>query len=319
MLPHLGVGDPLVMCEPSELERELHESLAPWAAEHSQRYQDIATLPYDPRRFKSQQIRHGVTRTRFESADARISGLERLLSESFGSALGVNPARVREALAPVAGSLRSRLRSGQSVVLVTAHADALHDVGVFCGGLAITLRDASLIRRNGAILNKVMTRETFRGAPIEKLFALFGNVYWVIPETPSADRWGIPHAARSYVNTAAMRAVVKDMRRGIVLTIAPSGSVIHRSADSGEDSLEIPPVGASTASLVARFDAYLPAVMWGGDVLVGPVSPTKSTPLTDRSRRKRLEESLMNSIMEDLAAMATDAAGTPVRYRGTRS
>src|SRR5262249_40368959 len=184
-------------------------------------------------------------------------------------------------------ALASYLEAGKNVAILVSHAGGFEDMGVFAGAVSVALEQPELIARSGVIVNKVMTRETYKGHPIRDLYRYFANVYWVIPDTESMARWGLDDDLARYVNVNATRALVSDMKQGVVLTFAPGGSAMREIRnDSGTlVSLEIPSMGSGTVNLISRFDAYLTGVVWKDAVALGPL--TALPPLAAVSAHER--------------------------------
>lgn len=294
----------------AELEDELHVALGSWAADHVRRYPGLEALPYDPAKYPSQRLDVPVTRTDFEHETALADDLQEVLRIGYESALALDASRVEASLSSLVPQLVESLERRESIVVLAAHADLLHDVGVIAGGIALGLREPELIRRNGTILNKVMSRETFAGVPIAELFHMFGNIYWAIPETANRDRWKIPSAAVDYLNTSSMRALLADMRRGLVLTIAPTGSASRRvSEDGGPESLYVPPISDATANLISRFDGYASAVFWEGRLLTTGLT---RIPKGGSGDRRQHYLSLADSIMAEMGELISEASGLPI-------
>jgi hypothetical protein len=200
--------------------------------------------------------------------------------------------------------------------VLTAHADQLHDIGALCAGFAVSFADRDLVARNGTILNKVMSRESFRGTPIEELFRPFGNVYWVIPATASADRWGLSPDVVAKINAAALRRVAEDMRAGLLLTFAPSGSAMRRVVDEQGrlQSLVIPDVAPGTANLICRFDAYLVAALWNGRVALGPVIEIPQATGRARAERAQRQRDVVIPALSQMATLVADLAEVSVTH-----
>jgi hypothetical protein len=301
------------------MERRLHTALARWADDHSRRYPGIEVLAYEPDRYPGQRIDTSVTRTRFELEGDQPAGLDTRLRNEFEKTLGVRALHVSDAVAPWVDKLKRLLAHRGRAIVLTAHADLIHDIGVISGGLAIALEDVELIRRNGTILNKVMSREAFAGLPIPELFGSFANVYWVIPETENAVRWGVSEELSSYVNANAMRTLLGDMRGGILLTIAPSGTAMRAVTDASGRivRLNIPPVSRSTANLIGRFDAYAIGVLFAGQIAVGPLTPLQSMKASSRGEKRIEQQRRVVGIMEEMAMVVSSAAGVPVSYEAS--
>ena len=207
-------------------EVEFHLGLEAWAREHARRYPDMGVIDYDPARYPGQCIETSRSDAVVDDGTGR-----RRCGMIYERTMGAEGAATLAALGTPAVEIRRLLSAGKNVAVLTAHADQLHDIGALCAGFAVAFADRDLVARNGTILNKVMSRESFRGTPIEELFRPFGNVYWVIPATASADRWGLSPEVVARINGAALRRVAEDMRAGLLLTFAPGGSAMRRVVD----------------------------------------------------------------------------------------
>ena len=295
----------------------LHESLGLWARDHASRYPDIAVVEYDPDARPEQRIDAFKTPVSIALGSMPPDVLIESLRKGYAKTLGSVSLAAIETVADALGDRAKQfLIDRRSIAILVGHADQLHDIGVLCGAVAIFLGSAEGVGRNGTILNKAMTRESFRSTPIADLFASFGNVYWVIPESASASRWRVPPEVANYVNTGAMRSMMTDMRKGIVLTFAPSGSAMRQefSNDGTLKSLVIPSVGSATVNLISRFDAVVVAATWQNQIRVSPLTPLPPPPRGDRSTRDRERRKILASIMDRMASMTAELAGVPVRY-----
>ena len=297
-------------------EAALHHALGLWAAEHAARYPEVAVLPHEPASFPAQRLDVAKTEPTREIDGLPPEELKAALRERYERVIGRDAVAALEGIQRLAPDVAALLRGGGSLAVLTAHVDGLHDIGMFCGGLAAALADAALIRRNGSILNKVMSRETFRGQPIASLFGLFGNVYWVIPETDSARRFGIPAELASSINRRAMQALLADLRSGgVSLTLAPSGSAMRARRDGAGtlEALEMPAIAAGTAHLIGRFDAYVTAVLWQGRIRIGPLERIAARQAKGRAERAAAEAALADRVAAEIAAAVEELAGVPVR------
>jgi hypothetical protein len=301
----------------------LHLGLEAWAREHARRYPDIGVLAYDPSRYPGQRIETSKSDAVVGTARGSDGDDVAVMRALYERTMGAEGAATLAALGTQALEIKRLLRAGRNVAVLTAHADQLHDIGALCAGFAVAFADRDLVHRNGTILNKVMSRESFRGTPIEELFRPFGNVYWVIPATASADRWQLPPDLVSRINGAALRRVAEDMRAGVLLTFAPGGSAMQRVVD--EDgrlkSLVIPDVAPGTANLICRFDAYLVAALWNGRVALGPVveiadrtsdSNAKGQQRPERAQRHR---DVVAHALNEMATLVADLAGVSVAHQ----
>jgi hypothetical protein len=301
---------------PQDAETVFHEALGRWAQEHARRYgDDITVLPYEPAHRPEQHIE--TFKTSAESAEMPPTQLGDILRAAYERILGIEASEAMRTFSKGVGlEIRELLLAGRNVAILTAHADKLHDIGTLCGGIAVCLGRSDLIQRNGTLLSKVMSRERFRGVAIAQLFSSFGNVYWVIPESDSAQRWGVTSQISRHVNSNAIGAVLRDMRNGIVLTFAPSGSAMRQQKGRSGSirSLIIPRVGDGTAHLLSRFDAYVASAIWDGQIAIGPVVPLDRSSRNVSYARREHHSLVVAHAMKELAQLTEDLAGVPVRY-----
>jgi hypothetical protein len=292
-------------------ERELHEALGHWAHDHADRFDDIDVLGYDPGRRPEQRLATAKTVPEPCGDPGTTVGS---LGEVYAAILGDEAGRAHAAFAEgLGGELRAWLAAGRNVAVVTAHADRLHDIGTLYGAVAIALEESGLIGRNATILNKVMSREAFRGTPVARILARFGAIYWVIPDTANAERWGISPRVSSYINANAMRALLTDMRSGLVITLAPSGTAMRPQLGPSGDvqSLMIPRIGEGTAHLLSRFDAYVAGAVWEGRVTLGEL--TALSPRRGKSREAG-ERFAVEAVASAMIEVTQNATGLPVHY-----
>ena len=219
-------------------ESAFQEGLARWAADHASRYPEIGVAEYAPDERPEQRI--GTFKSPARAHGDRGTDVRPTMLRAFENALGERALSVVDDLRRVDGSspapiarIEQVLSSGRSVALLTAHAEGFEDIGTFSAALALASSDPEFAGRNGVILNKVMSRELFRGQPMVDRFALFSNVYWVVPDTANTRRWGLPDQVVQYVNGGAMKTLMGDLRRGVVVTYAPAGSVMTPEQDGG--------------------------------------------------------------------------------------
>jgi hypothetical protein len=309
-----------------QTERRLHRALAAWAADHAARYPSVTVSDYQPSIRPEQRIDAFKT-----PLDERIPLLPReqrhvLMWEHYDVGLGnAGRAVVAAFMEPPGGSPKGRpvvqelidlLRLGKSVALLSPHADRLEDIGIVAAALAIAMEDPRLLMRNGLILNKVMTRELFKGVPMVDMFRPFGNIYWVIPDTASTERWAIPDDVKRYINLNAMRALLGDIATGSLVTFAPTGTLMQRVVDRNGalEGLHIPPIARGSLNLIARFDAYLVTAQWRDQFLLGPITPVSPSKQLGGRAKKRDANELLEEILGSMATLTERLAGVPVSY-----
>jgi hypothetical protein len=286
----------------------LHDALGRWAQEHAHRYPDMGVLDYDPAARPEQRLNTfkspirlqagalgAAARSRFETTMGPAAGHALAALDRHGSNGGASP---RDAIA-------DRISAGRTVAVLVAHAGGFEDMGVFPGAVAVALGEPDLVARNAVILNKVMTRETYKGHPVRDLYAVFANLYWVIPSTESMTRWNLDPGVVRYMNVKALRAIRTDMAEGMVMTLAPGGSAMREIRDdSGRlTSLRLPPIASATAGLIERFDSYMCGAFWQHEIALGPVREI-SVPVG------RLEQ----DVLAEMAELTRSLVGVPVTH-----
>jgi hypothetical protein len=237
-----------------------------------------------------------AARAQFEATMGPAAGHALRALDERGSNGGPSP---RDAIA-------DRLGAGRSVAVLVAHAGGFEDMGVFPGAVAVALEEPDLVARNAVILNKVMTRETYKGHSVRDLYSAFANVYWVIPSTESMTRWNLDPGVVRYMNVKALRAIRTDMAKGMVMTLAPGGSAMGEIRDSSGrlTSLELPPIASATAGLIERFDSYICGAFWEHEIALGPVREIAAAGPGE----------LEHQILEEMAELTRSLVGAQVSY-----
>jgi hypothetical protein len=279
-------------------EAELHLSFTAWVADHAKRIAGISDIGYDPGRYPAQRLVEAKTEagplSRWVPPPIFLRVLERKLASILRSRDAAD--RVIDEFRGVAPEVAALLDEKRSVALLAGHSDNLFDVAYCLAGLQISFGTTRYIRRTGIIVNKLMTREAFRGTPMVDTLKLLCNVYWVIPDTESTRAWGVPEGAARRVNAGALQALEKDLARGVLVGIIPTGTAARQEMVDGRLRLTMPAISAGTARLLQRFDAFLPVAMWD--------HVPKSAPLSLDA----------NEAIGSLVSMTAELAGASVVY-----
>jgi hypothetical protein len=280
------------------LEAELHQSFTPWVADHAARIPQISDLGYDTKRYPEQRLRESKSETgalsRWVPSRIFLWVLKRKLASVLRSPEKAE--RIIAAFRDVAPGVAEMLDSGKSVALLAGHTDNLFDIAYALAGVQISFGTTRYIRRTGIIVNKLMTREAFRGTPMARTLELLSSVYWVVPDTESTRRWGVPEEAARIVNSVALEALEADLRRGVLVGVIPAGTAARHEYVDGELRVTMPDISPGTARLLSRFDAFLPVAMWD-DV-------AKAEPLCED----------VNTAIDELAAATAELTGASVLY-----
>src|SRR5262249_54422032 len=121
------------------------------------------------------------------------------------------------------------------------------------------------------------------------------------------------------VNANAMRTLLRDMREGIVLTLAPTGSAMRPeyAPDGNLRRIVVPPVTQSTAKLICHFDAYIVGTLWLGRFRVGGLGASRAPAGATQRGREDEGRRVVAEAMETVAALTQELAGVPVTYAGS--
>jgi hypothetical protein len=267
-------------------------------ADHARRIPQISDLGYDPKRYPAQKIRQSKSEagalSRWVPSRVFLWVLRRKLASVLRSREKAD--RVIATFRDVAPGVAELLDDGKSVALLTGHTDNLFDIAFALAGVQISFGTTRYIRRTGMIVNKLMTREAYRGTPMLKTLALLCNVYWVIPDTESTRRWGIPDEAARIVNASALEALQADLRRGVLVGVIPTGTAARLERVDGGLRVTMPHISSGTARLLSRFHHFLPVAMWDDEA--------KAMPLCQD----------VNTAIDELAAATAELAGASVLY-----
>ena len=290
----------------ASLELALHRGLGRWARQHAERYPSVGVLPYAPSRYPDQAIDVALSHTR-RPTNHQLEALRQFyLGASAGTASSLAAFTTsRPGEIDTGTAIRNLVEAGRRVAVLSAHAERLDDVGELLGAVAVAAGTPDFFPLNSVILNKVMSRETFRGTPVVDLLQPYANIYWAIPDSGNARRWHIPDEAVRYVNLRMVRALLRGLRTGAAVTFAPAGSamITHRNRSGDPETLEFPLIGSATKKLLRRFDNYVLAVRWQDTVLVeGPYFLDPELLIDDAT----------SQVMEGLRTLVTSASGLPV-------
>lgn len=290
-------------------------ALDEWAASLIERHGNgyLALLPYDP---ENEYHRNDVVKLEPKNPSIRTAhedGCTAVGAKNFGPLMG-DLRRMPDAYGHPYGTMR-QIKSwlgvkNHNVAITTNHVDLI-DIAIAQAALFWALEDDDLAYQSGIIVNKALTRISFRGIPVVDLLRNNGSVYFNLPK--SAAKYGITAEESTDFNRRMGRRLGNDLRtlqrsgKSMLLALALSGS----TAKALEDSyLQIPDVDSATEKLIlGRFRFVLPLAMhcanipkdkdWYaiGDpvVLGGPAD--------------------VDRLMEEMAAVTSALAERPVLYK----
>ena len=196
------------------------------------------------------------------------------------SALERQRGRVIGEFRGVAAEVARLLDEKRSVALVAGHSDNLFDVAYCLAGLQVSFGTTRYIRRTGIIVNKLMTREAFRGTPMTD--TLEASLQRLLGHPGHGEHAHVGRSGRSLAGRQPWRP--RGTQDGSRPRCArrhhpdrdggPPGDRRRRSAP--DDAADLSRDGA----VAERFDAFLPVAMWD-DV------PPRRASLLRRERRNR--------------------------------
>ncbi len=165
--------------------------------------------------------------------------------------------------------LNNNHAQGKNTLVVTSHIN-FQEMGYVKALRHLAKQDRDLINKNGVVLNKLMTRQEYRGKKLTNQFKPLGNVYFSSPKSLSAEKYGIPDSASDLTNALFKKVLLPDLKAGgLELDIALSGSEVKPVLD--EDGVfehyRIPEIHQSSAKLVEDFDDAVAITLVGPPVL----------------------------------------------------
>ena len=200
---------------------------------------------------------------------------------------------------------------------VTSHF-SFTELGQFKALRFVGKKDRPNITSSGVLLNKLMTRQSYRGRKIVDLFTPLSNVYFSYPKSASAERHGVSVEATNLGNALFKKVLKPDLEKGgMEMDIALTGKqIVPIKTESGEvDHYEIPPVDQASAKLVEDFDDIIPATIINSPVTgryemeIGEVIDVQELLKTNSSAE------IVDSIYDGIALSVEKFTGKEVDYR----
>lgn len=315
-------------------EQELHASFDDWSAEHEQRPGNgLSAIPYDPVLYPEQSLLEARTRAEalYPWLPDRLyyTGFELKVAKSLGASAVRRLLKQFESQPTSANNpdsllqtLRINQQEGKNTAVVSPHIK-LSELGYLKGLRFLAKKDRHNIDKSGTILNKLMTREVYRGKPLAEHFTPLGNIYWSIPRTESALQRQLPVRATRMVGAFMLQAMNReDMAEGgMEIDIAPTGSeMVALADDSGEIvAYEFPFIDISAASLITKFDNILPNSLYKN-----PDSGQWSMYIGDLIDVNKLSQTMTNEeivryVFEQMRAALEDLTHKEIVYKGIGS
>jgi hypothetical protein len=323
---------------PDTQELLMHERFRPWVSKHVLDYPgQIGDLGYDPIAHPSQRIDEFKTlpvvlRPEFGLSDQDALGTYWQLFEfNMGSESAArNFVKNFQDQPAFEGSNQTyselvvdSIEQNKKVGLVCDHAEDLGDVVKASAalGLAITQKHGTkYIPAFNIWINKLMTRETYMGMPVDYLAGLVGNVRWAMPDTGSALDFGFgpKDELTGFINRGTLRGYIGDIKKGTVESLIPGGSGMTKNLTSAGylESLSQKPTSAATAQLLGHMDVLIPVSVWKDTWQIGEARLLDDIKSLPKSQRAANVQQLVGTITASLAEYTSKLSGVPVQARG---
>jgi len=254
---------------------ELHEAYDSWSDDIGGRQDSqLVSIEFDPIRYPEQDIY--VPKMEAYDPHPRVpdilyyGGVQVKMARSMGAMTLHRLSRQfneQTASAEDPRTLTVRLidnqREGKNTMAVTSHF-SFTELGQFKALRFVAKQDRPNITSSGVLLNKLMTRQKYRGKKIVDLFTPLSNVYFSYPKSASAIEHQVPIEATNLGNALFKKVVKQDLEKGgMEMDIALTGKQIVPIGPKGGkvDHYEIPPVDPASALFVESFDDIVAATI----------------------------------------------------------
>ena len=154
-------------------------------------------------------------------------------------------------------------KEGKNTMVVTSHF-TFPELGYFKAIRFHGKHDRENISKGGVLLNKLMTRQSYKGEKLVDQFGPVANVYFSYPKSASAAKYGVPRGASMLGNGFFMKALKADLKKGgLELDVALTGrQIITSKNNNGEiDHFEIPDIDPASVKLIESFDEIFGATL----------------------------------------------------------
>lgn len=319
-----------------QAERQLHfgsdgkrkwtrpRGLTRWSKKHAKEVPHVGALPYLPSIFPDQMInrptRPITDLSIYLPETTYLKGFKKFFDISVGSKDvadsiidGFNTASAYgESGGPsITEWAISCLEAGESFGISSAHLDTLADIGNLETGLSLAVaaqKGRKYINNFKLLINKNMSRETYKKIPMAWLISAGLVAYWGIPPGESLQENDIPDSVVKEVNGLIVDQYRRDRKLGsVALGFVPGGTRPLKVLDAGGnlEALELPE--CYTGSFMTRCEGgIVVANMVGKNVQIGKVIETG---------RPKTKNDLIDEVNFAHASQASRLTGLPVQFR----
>lgn len=205
---------------------------------------------------------------------------------------------------------------GKNTIVVTSHF-TFPELGYFKALRFRAKKDRPNIHKSGVLLNKLMTRQAYRGTKLVDRFTPVSDVYFSYPRSSSALRHKVPSDATRPGNALFMKSLKPALARGgLEFDAALTGKQIVAKKDDNNNltHYEIPEVDPESAKLLERFDDAL-----GATLIKSPVTQKWELRIGDvidiqEALKTQSSAEIVDAMYLDIARSVEELTKTDVEY-----
>lgn len=153
---------------------------------------------------------------------------------------------------------------GRKTMIVTSHFN-FQEMGYFKALRFIAEKDRKNISKNGILLNKLMTRQSYKGKKLIDQFSPMSNIYYSNPISISSEKHNVPKDSINLGNFLFKMVLAEDMLNNNLLEfdVALTGKQVIPNKDSNNEieSYQIPNITKNSARLIENFDDIVDATL----------------------------------------------------------
>ena len=254
---------------------ELHQAYDSWLEDMSAR-EGSALAPYefDLDKHPEQDIWRPVTEAKPEYALVPDFYYYRKFNQALSRSIGQTcVSRLIEEFSqrpassddptPLGERLKKDRRDDKNLMVVTSHF-SFNELGYVRALRHLTQRDRKDIDHNGVLMNKIMSRQSYKDKTLVDHFRPLGNIHWSYPKSKSAEKHEVPKNAMILGNALFVKTLRPLLTKGgYTMDVALTGSEVKKAVkENGEFShYYLPDVDPASANLVKDFHNILPVTM----------------------------------------------------------
>jgi len=312
--------------ESGKRNRKNPRGLDSWSKTHASQVDGIGRLPYWPDKIKSQRLDRPAGQINRVALWLPETTYLKTFRKLYGVAVGSQslageiidgfdetPAFV-DSSQSVTDYAIDCLESDISFGISSGHLDRLSDIADFEAGLSLAVaarKGRKYIENFKLLINKNITRESYKKIPLPLLISTGLVAYWGLPPGESMEEHGISEEIAREVNQLMIDQYRQDRKLGaVVLGFVPSGSRAEKQIDPVTQKLvALRLKEAYTGSFMIRCaGGIIPANRIGNEFRIGQVIELQS------DGKKKNKPQLVDDVNMAHAAQGARLSGVPVSF-----